>query len=152
MRIAFAGPLELPDHLELMSRIDIALDAFPYSGQTTTCECLWMGVPVVTLAGERFASRVSAAILHRVGLGDWVAKSVDEYAAIAVSMAAKLPALAALRGRLRVQVATSHVCAGAVVMREIEVALRNAWRAWCERRKSFLPAKQTKEGDEVWIG
>ena len=116
-----------------MAETDIALDSFPYSGQTNTCECLWMGVPVVTLAGSRFSARVSAAILHRAGLADWVAKSEKEYLEIAVAKSSDLAALAELRRTLRNQFAASPVVDGVRVTREIEAAYRAAWRDWCAR-------------------
>ncbi len=130
-RLAFRGPLPLSDHLALISQTDVALDSFPFSGQTNTCECLWMGVPVVTLAGTRFSARVSAAILSRAGLGDWIAATESEYAEIASRQALHLPALLELRRTLRDRFATSPVMDGARVVRELELAYRQVWRAWC---------------------
>ncbi|MFN7922426.1 MAG: tetratricopeptide repeat protein [Bryobacteraceae bacterium] len=144
-RVEFVGPLSLPRHLALMSKIDIALDAFPYSGQTTTCECLWMGVPVVTLAGDRFASRVSAAILHRAGLDEWVVNSIEQYAETASAMAASAGDLASLRSRLRTQIAESTVCDGRRVMKEIESAFRWAWIEWCDKQASKDRARYSVE-------
>lgn len=71
------------NHLMKYSQIDVALDTFPYNGTTTTCEALWMGVPVITLRGERHAGRVGASILHRLGLDDLIAESVENYISIA---------------------------------------------------------------------
>src|SRR5678815_3324539 len=75
------------EHLATYARIDIALDTFPYNGTTTTCEALWMGVPVVTVAGDRHASRVGASLLSAAGLGELVGGSVDEYITIAAGLA-----------------------------------------------------------------
>ena len=72
-RLRFAGGLPLREHLELHTQVDIALDTFPYNGTTTTCESLWMGVPVITLEGCTHAGRVGKTILTRVGLSDLVA-------------------------------------------------------------------------------
>jgi predicted O-linked N-acetylglucosamine transferase (SPINDLY family) len=130
-RLVFRGPLPLSDHLALISQTDVALDAFPFSGQTNTCECLWMGVPVVTLAGARFSARVSAAILSRAGLSDWVATTESEYAEIASRQALNLPALLELRRTLRNRFAASPVLDGARVVRELEVVYRQVWRVWC---------------------
>jgi len=135
-RIDFKGPLDLAEHLALLREVDIALDSFPYSGQTTTCECLWMGVPVVTFSGDRFASRVSAAILHRSGLSDWVAKTHKEYTDIATRKGADLAELRALRAGLRRQFAESPVCDSALVAREMGEALRELWRNWRDSQKS----------------
>ena len=130
-RLAFRGPLPFRDHLALISQTDVALDAFPFSGQTNTCECLWMGVPVVTLAGARFSARVSAAILSRAGLGDWVAATDSEYAEIASRQSLNLPALLELRRTLRKRFAASPVLDGARVARELEAVYRQVWRVWC---------------------
>src|ERR1035441_3004019 len=111
-RLVFRGPLQLFDHLALISQTDVALDAFPFSGQTNTCECLWMGVPVVTLAGARFSARVSAALLSRASLGDWVATTESEYGEIASRQALNLPALLELRRTLRNRFAASPVLHG----------------------------------------
>ena len=132
-RITFRGPLPREEHLKVVAQADIALDSFPYSGQTTTCECLWMGVPVVTLADERHSGRVSAAILRRTQLDDWVAESPVEYAEMAVQKASLLSQLAATRGNLRQRFFESPVMDGPQVAREIETAYRSAWLEWCRR-------------------
>lgn len=130
-RLLFRGVLPLHEHLELLTQVDIALDSFPYSGQTTTCECLWMGVPVVTLAGDRHAARVSASILRRAGLDAWVAESIEEYVAIAVKQASAVAPLAESRRSLRDRFAASPVLDGSQVAREVGQAYREAWRVWC---------------------
>ena len=100
-RLEFLG---YSPHAELLAeyhRIDLALDPFPYSGGLTTCEALWMGVPVVTCPGETFASRHSLSHLSNVGLTETIARDLDEYVELAVSLAGDLPRLAALRAGLR---------------------------------------------------
>ena len=87
-----------PGYLEVFGEIDISLDTFPCTGGVTTCESLWMGVPVVSLCGIRPAGRNSAALLTRVGLADWTVKSPEEYVALAVGWEGRLAALAAIRG------------------------------------------------------
>ncbi len=102
-------------HAALMARygeIDLALDSFPYSGGLTTCEALWMGVPVVTCPGDRVAGRHSTAHLRTVGLGDLVAADLDGYVDRAVAMARDLAGLAALRRRLRPMMAASPLVDG----------------------------------------
>ena len=123
-RIEFAGRRELREHLETVARCDIALDTFPYSGHTTTGDALWMGVPVVTLAGHTHASRVSTGFLSRLGLEDWVADSLDDYVGLAASKARDPEALAALRAGLRRRMSESSICKARLVTRELEAAYR----------------------------
>jgi protein O-GlcNAc transferase len=107
-RVEFLGRTpNIASHLELYHRVDIALDAFPYHGTTTTCEALWMGVPVVTLRGDRHASRVGASLLTAVSHPEWIANSADEYVNIAATLAANRPALSTLRSQLRRDMAAS---------------------------------------------
>ncbi|MBI3452206.1 MAG: tetratricopeptide repeat protein [Rhodospirillales bacterium] len=112
------------DHLGLYGRIDIALDPFPYGGTTTTCEALWMGVPVVTLAGERHAGRVGASLLARVGLDELVARNADDYVAIAAAFATDGARRAALRAGLRDRLAASPLCNAPRFARALEDAYR----------------------------
>ena len=119
-------------HLALYDRIDIALDPFPYNGTTTTCEALWMGVPVVTLRGDRHAGRVGASLLSQIGLTDLIADSVEEYVEIAVALAGDPERLDDLRRSLRPRLAASPLCDGQAFARKIEAAFRNMWQRWCE--------------------
>lgn len=100
-RLRLVGPMPLPAHLDLVSGIDVALDTWPYSGTTTTCECLWMGVPVVTLSGRTHASRVSAGLLRRCGLDHLVAGDAAGYVAIATRVAEDVDGLVQSRLMLR---------------------------------------------------
>jgi predicted O-linked N-acetylglucosamine transferase (SPINDLY family) len=111
-------------HLATYGRIDIALDTYPYSGTTTTCEALWMGVPVLTLAGATHASRVSASLLTAVGLTDWITGTAEEFVAKAAAIGADVTALATLRAGLRAQIATSPLCDGAGYAAAVEAAYR----------------------------
>lgn len=118
-------------HLALYGDIDIALDPFPYNGTTTTCESLWMGVPVITLAGERHAGRVGASILTRVGLADLVVESLDEYLVAAEALARDSGRLSRIRNTLRETMLTSSLCDGAGFAATIENAYRRIWHNWC---------------------
>jgi predicted O-linked N-acetylglucosamine transferase (SPINDLY family) len=120
------------EHLALYSRIDIALDTFPYNGTTTTCEALWMGVPVVTLRGDRHAGRVGASLLTQAGLEDWIAGSADDYVALAGAHAEHPTRLAALRRSLRGRVASSPLCEGKAFASKLEAGYRILWRRWCD--------------------
>jgi predicted O-linked N-acetylglucosamine transferase (SPINDLY family) len=119
-------------HLALYEQIDIALDPFPYNGTTTTCEALWMGVPVVTLRGDRHGARVGASLLGQAGLPDLIAGSVDDYVGIALALAANLAKLHELRRSLRQRVMASSLCDGHGFAGKMENAYRTMWRTWCE--------------------
>jgi predicted O-linked N-acetylglucosamine transferase (SPINDLY family) len=118
-------------HLGAYGRIDIGLDPFPYNGTTTTCEALWMGVPVITLQGDRHASRVGASILKTVGQGEMIADSVDDYVDAAVKLAENTDALTSLRRDLRPAMAASPLWDAAGFTRDVESAYRDMWRRWC---------------------
>jgi predicted O-linked N-acetylglucosamine transferase (SPINDLY family) len=122
----------LDDHLAQYAKIDIALDPFPYNGTTTTCEALWMGVPVITLRGDRHAARVGASLLTRVGLEDWIAADIDAYVATAAAFAADLDRLAALRGGLRQRVMASPLTDPVGFARDVEWAYRDLWQRYCK--------------------
>ena len=117
--------------IRVYDRIDIALDPFPYSGATTTCEALWMGVPVVTLKGHSLAARHSTSILTHCGLPQLVAETPEQYVAIAGGLAADVAQLAEMRAGLRQQLATSPLCDGATFTRGLEAAYRRMWHKWC---------------------
>jgi len=130
-RIELSGMAPNPELLACYQRVDIALDPFPYSGGLTTMEALWMGVPVVTLAGERFCSRHSVSHLSVVGVPELIAADADNYLAIALGLARDLPRLASLRASLRERMAGSPMCDAAGFTRDLENAFRAAWRTWC---------------------
>jgi predicted O-linked N-acetylglucosamine transferase (SPINDLY family) len=115
-------------YLGIFNEIDISLDTFPCTGGVTTCESLWMGVPVLTLCGVRPVSRNSAALLTRVGLHDWIANTPEQYAAIAASWARNLNELARLRLELRERT-WARLCDAKRFTRELE----HAYRAMCQR-------------------
>jgi predicted O-linked N-acetylglucosamine transferase (SPINDLY family) len=129
-RLEILPPTDPARFLAEYGRVDIGLDPAPYNGGTTTCEALWMGVPVVTLAGDRFCSRMGASLLECVGLPDLVAQSADDYVRIAEALATDLPRLTGLRASLRRRVAASPLCDAPRVAREVEGAYRAMWRTW----------------------
>lgn len=118
-------------HLSIYGGVDIALDTFPYNGTTTTCEALWMGVPVVTLLGDRHAARVGGSILQRLGLTDLVAGDAERYLAVAASLAGDLERLASLRRSLRGMMARSPLCDAPSFSSALDTACRDMWRRWC---------------------
>lgn len=106
--------------------IDIALDPFPCAGGTTTCESLWMGVPVITLLGDRFGCRHSASHLHNVGLQNCIATNSEQYLQLAQSLAADITSLANLRAVLREKLSSSALCDGALFARNFAENLQLA--------------------------
>lgn len=122
-RIVLNGDeLSVAAHLGLYHGVDIALDPFPYNGTTTTCEALWMGVPVVTLAGRTHVARVGASLLTHTGLTNWIAASPDDYVERAVAAARDLPRLAELRRTLRERLRASPLCDASRFTRGLEEA------------------------------
>lgn len=124
----------IPEHLALYRRLHVALDPTPYNGTTTTCEALWMGVPVVTLEGDRHAARVGTSLLRTVGRGDWVAADAAAYVRLAAELAQDRARLAELRGSLRATLAASPLLDGPAYATRFFGALREVWREWCERK------------------
>jgi len=132
-RLILEGPSSRAEYLAAYQRIDIALDPFPYAGATTSVEALWMGVPVITLAGERFMSRQGVSLLMNAGLPDWIAVDHDDYVACALRQASDCQALAALRASLRARVLASPLFDAQRFAVNLEAAWRDMWRAWCGR-------------------
>jgi protein O-GlcNAc transferase len=121
------------EHLECYHAVDVALDTFPYNGTTTTCEALWMGVPVVSLAGDRHASRVGSSLLAAVGRPEWIAPSTEAYAATAISLASDRPLLMRERSELRPRFKAGPLGDAAGFTRGLEAALRGMWGSYCAR-------------------
>lgn len=115
------------EHLAQYGGVDVALDPFPYHGTTTTCEALWMGVPVVTLTGATHASRVSTSLLHAIGCGAWAAQATVGYREVAAGLVSDRTALAALRCTLRDRVRSSPLCDRERFAKVFGSALRQAW-------------------------
>jgi protein O-GlcNAc transferase len=128
-RLELSGAeLSVARHLGLYHQVDVALDTFPYNGTTTTCEALWMGVPVVTLAGDAHVSRVGASLLTHLNLPEGIANTPGEYVDRCRSLAGDLPLLAALRAGLRDRMRASPLCDGPGFTRKLEDAFRTMWR------------------------
>ncbi|MBB4266197.1 tetratricopeptide repeat protein [Roseospira visakhapatnamensis] len=142
-RIILRGFTVHSDQLRTFNEVDIALDPWPYSGGLTTCECLWMGVPVITWPGPTFAGRHAASHLNNVGLSDWIVDSADAYVELAVSWANRVPDLAALRQGLRARTAASPLCDGPRFARNLEKALRFMWQTGLAEAGLIDPASVT---------
>jgi predicted O-linked N-acetylglucosamine transferase (SPINDLY family) len=132
-RIHFQGWSPHAETLAAYHEADIALDTFPYNGGLTTCEALWMGVPVVTCPGETFASRHGLAHLTAAGVPETIAQDFDDYVKIAVALASDLPRLSAMRAGLRDRLASSPLCDGKRFATHFATLMRGVWREWCGR-------------------
>lgn len=125
---------ELPDkeaYLSVYRSIDIGLDPFPWNGHVTTCEALWMGVPVITMRGPAHRGRLAASVLHQVGLDELVAESEEDYLRIAAGLADDQKRLSLLRDGMRKRVAESPLCDAAVFAASVEKVYRECWSRWC---------------------
>jgi predicted O-linked N-acetylglucosamine transferase (SPINDLY family) len=120
------------EHLALYGRVHVALDSVPYNGTTTTCEALWMGVPVVALRGDRHASRVAASLLTAAGHPEWVAEDTDGFVRIASALVADMPRLALIRTSLRDELRDSPLLDAKAYAQRFHSAIRGCWREWCE--------------------
>jgi predicted O-linked N-acetylglucosamine transferase (SPINDLY family) len=132
-RLDFIARIPFAQYLRQHERIDIALDPFPCAGGTTTCDALWMGVPVVSLAGQTAVSRAGLSILSNVGLRELVAGTRESYLEIATSLACNLPRLAELRRTLRDRMRQSPLMDAHQFARDVETAYRKMWATWCYR-------------------
>jgi predicted O-linked N-acetylglucosamine transferase (SPINDLY family)/SAM-dependent methyltransferase len=149
-RLIFEGSSPRVDYLAAYQRVDITLDPFPFPGGTTTVESLWMGVPVLTLAGTSFLSRQGVGLLMNAGLPDWIAADADDYVTRAVAHASDLPRLASLREGLRQQVLDSPLFDAPRFAGHFEAALRGMWREWCSKQslsssREILPQVETAQ-------
>ncbi|MDB5808385.1 MAG: domain/SEC-C motif domain protein [Betaproteobacteria bacterium] len=132
-RLKILPRLAFDDYLAAYGNVDIALDTFPYHGATTTCFSLWMGLPVVALAGTTHASRADVSMLTNVGLPQLVAQTGDDYVDIAVALAQDAVRLADLRTNLRGMMQRSPNADGRTCARNLEQAFREMWVTWCEK-------------------
>lgn len=133
-----SGQLELvpftpsfTEHLKTYHDIDIGLDPFPYNGVTTTCEALWMGVPVISFAGNTHVSRAGCSLLSNIGLRECIADSEDEYIEIAVKLSGDLERLKALRKSLRDMMKHSPLCDAHRFTENLEASYVRIWEIWC---------------------
>lgn len=121
------------DFLRTYHEIDIALDTWPYGGGATTCDALWMGVPVITLSGTRAAGRLSTSLLHLAGHPEWVTQTSNDYIVAAIELARQTRRLADIRRDLRMQVQASALCDEAGFVSRLEDVYRAAWKHWLEK-------------------
>jgi protein O-GlcNAc transferase len=120
------------EHLNTYNRIDICLDTFPYHGTTTTCEALWMGVPIISLSGNSHASRVGTSILSNIGLPELIAKSRDKYLEIAINLSKDLKSLQSLRKKCRHMMLHSPLTEAKQFTVNLQQCYRTIWERWCK--------------------
>lgn len=131
-RVTLLGRLPRAAYLELFAGVDVALDPFPCNGGTTTCDALWMGLPVVALAGGSFLSRASLSVLTAGNCSEFAALDAAGYIERCVQLAADVDVLAAVRQGLRARLSASPLMDSRQFTRDVETAYRAMWRDWCE--------------------
>jgi predicted O-linked N-acetylglucosamine transferase (SPINDLY family) len=130
-RLSFIHPMFRPNYLRAYDQIDIALDPLPYNGITTTCDALYMGVPVLTLVGQTACGRAGKSILSCLDLHHWITHTPEEFLQRAADIAANIPALVQLRSTLRQRMQQSPLMDAPRFARHVESAYRQAWHTWC---------------------
>ena len=127
-RVTFQNAESMEKYFAAHGEVDVVLDTFPASGHTVVCHALWMGVPVVSLAGQVYGQRLGSSVLNSLGLREWVANSPREYVEIAVRLGGDLPGLAKLSAGLRDRMRASPLMDGKQFARDVEAAYREMWR------------------------
>jgi protein O-GlcNAc transferase len=130
-RLELIRPRPRNEYLAFYGDIDIALDPFPYNGGVTSCDAMWMGVPIVALRGETSVGRAGMSLLSNLGLPELIAADRDEYVAIAAKLASDMARLAELRRTLRQRMQDSPITDAAGFTGDVQNAYREMWRDWC---------------------
>jgi predicted O-linked N-acetylglucosamine transferase (SPINDLY family) len=137
----------LKEYFEFHNKVDVVLDAFPYTGATVTAHALWMGVPVITLAGKSPIHRSATSMMSTVGHPEFVAQTHDEYIAIAQRCANDVVWLSGVRTGLREAMQASPLMDGATVTKDLEAKLRKVWQDWCKVKKQRRKPIQATQAD-----
>jgi len=137
-RISLINNVPAHGHLEIYKEIDVLLDTFPWSGHTSACEALFMGVPVISLRGDRFAGRMVSSILSSLCMTDFIAESKEDYVVKSEQIASDIPGLCSLRATLRERMLNSPLCDGKNFTKNIEAAYRRLWDRYCGGAPQFL--------------
>lgn len=131
-----ATAMDYAKHMKSYGLLDVALDPFPYNGGTTTVEALYMGVPVLTLHGDRFVAHMAESNIRSAGLHDWVAKDVDDYVRRAANLTADVTKLAAMRANLRDQVLNSRLFDAKAFALDLQEAFKAMWAEWVRSQRA----------------
>ncbi len=143
-RIEICGRKSAVEHLAMYGEVDIGLDPYPYHGTTTTCEALWMGVPIISLLGDHHSCRVSLSLLKRLDMDYFVASTEEEYVAKASALAANTKSLSKIRATMRQRLAASDICNKSKFAANIEQAYRKMWHRWCQSQGVDVSSKQVE--------
>lgn len=135
-RLSFADKFPMQKYFQQYQNIDIALDPFPYGGGTTSCDAMWMGVPVITLRGRTAVGRGGVSLLENLNLPEFIANDLDEYVRIIAKLAGDLPRLTELRQTLRERMQKSPLMDGPGFARDVEAVYRQIWRQFCASSQS----------------
>ncbi len=138
-RIEISGWKSHTEYLKQYSDVDIVFDTFPENGGTTTCEALWMGAPVISLAGQHQNGRVGLSILSQIEMSSFAVETPSEYIAKAVSVANRPDSLMKMRASMRSRMAESSLCDTKRFARDVETAYREMWRRWCRGQGMSIP-------------
>lgn len=128
VRLVFSGPRPPDQHLARLALADLALDTFPFGAHTTASDALWAGLPVITIIGETFPSRVTASMLNAVGLNELVAGSIEEYRGLALELGRNSQALASLRNKLKANRLSSHLFNTTEFAQDLEALFQRMWQ------------------------
>ncbi|MEK6748979.1 MAG: tetratricopeptide repeat protein [Pseudomonadota bacterium] len=134
-------------HLDKYNGVDIALDTYPYNGTTTTCEALWMGVPVVTYAGNIHVSRVGASLLTSAGLTHLIANTDEEFLSICKRLTVDHAALSEYRSTLRTHLLNTPLGNPSVYIKNFQHELESVWQEWCSRTANEVVEQETSNSD-----
>ena len=129
-RLDLRASVTMAEHYAMYQEVDVALDPFPFTGGVTTFDALWMGVPVITLAGDRFIGRMGVTQLVALGRTEWIARTPRQYVDLAVGLAGDAEARQRARAAQRQRVQRSPLCDGPGLARAMEQAYRRMWRQW----------------------
>jgi protein O-GlcNAc transferase len=144
-RLILHGPSGLAEMMQAYGEVDLALDPTPYNGGTTTLQALWMGVPVVSLAGGNFVSRMGASFLNTLGHPEWVASDGAGYVATAARLAADCRDWRTRRAGLRARMAASPLCDIATWVTQLEALYDRMWAVYCSgSRQRLLPVATSR--------